>query len=119
MENAGTKNFTVDELKCKCCGIFGMKPAFLEKLQEYRDLWARPMVINSAYRCANHNKAVGGHANSEHMQGIAVDVQCAPQDRFKMVEIAVALGFKGIGIYPDRVHIDYRLGRGSMWIEFK
>ena len=118
MENGSTKNFTVDEFKCKCCGVDGVKPAAKEAIQQVRDLYGKPMRLNSAYRCEKHNKAVGGHPNSEHLSGIAFDVHAATaEDRYRLVEMALACGFKGIGVYAGGwVHMDYRLGKKSLWV---
>ncbi len=117
MENGATKNFTVDEFKCPCCGVDGVTPAAKEAVQQVRDIYG-PMRLNSAYRCAKHNAdpKVGGHPNSEHVQGLAFDVAVSTAEQaYRLVECALSVGFKGIGVYPGRIHIDYRLGRKSLW----
>lgn len=45
-----------------------------DKLQEIRDKIGVPIIINSAYRCPEVNKAVGGSATSWHQQGLAADI---------------------------------------------
>lgn len=45
-------------------------------LQPLRLLYARPMVINSGYRCSELNKAIGGQPDSQHIKGEAADVAC-------------------------------------------
>ena len=45
-----------------------------DKLQEIRDKIGVPITINSAYRCPEVNKAVGGSATSWHQQGLAADI---------------------------------------------
>lgn len=112
-----SKNFTIKELSCRCCNVFGCKPAFIEKLQEFRDLFGKPLTITSAYRCSKHNAEVGGHPKSEHVEGVAADIVCTTsEDRFRMVEIAMSLGFHGIGEAKSYIHVDYRLGRKSKWL---
>jgi hypothetical protein len=43
-------------------------------LQPIRDLYGKPIHVNSGYRCVALNKAVGGAANSQHVQGRAADI---------------------------------------------
>lgn len=35
-----------------------------------------PIKVNSGFRCPALNKAVGGSSTSEHMQGMAADIEC-------------------------------------------
>lgn len=41
-----------------------------------RDLLGCPIFISSGYRCTDLNKAIGGAANSQHVQGLAADFTC-------------------------------------------
>ena len=48
---------------------------WLERLrQRYNNT---PIIVNSAYRSPQVNKAVGGASNSNHLTGCAVDIRCA------------------------------------------
>ena len=85
------KNFTKNELSCKCaCKSFNMDEEFLIRLQAYRCLLDMPMVITSAGRCKTHNKAVGGVDTSCHQcetkKATAVDFTCS--DLKKAYELA-------------------------------
>ncbi len=67
------------------------------------------LVINSAYRSPSYNARTRGAAkNSNHMQGIAIDVsrRSGMGDMFKFLELAAKNGFVGFGIYDTFVHID-------------
>lgn len=44
-------------------------------LEPLRELLGKPIRITSGYRCPELNKAVGGAANSAHIQGFAADIQ--------------------------------------------
>lgn len=48
-------------------------------LQPVRDALG-PIVINSGYRSFDVNKAVGGVATSQHMHGMAADIECPGMD---------------------------------------
>lgn len=79
--------FTIEEL-ChsatgKARGIDNTAPpeirARLEKLVErvldpVREMYGAPLIVNSGYRCAELNRAIGGAANSQHMRGEAADI---------------------------------------------
>ena len=73
------KNFSMSELKCKCGGKYcngypvGFSYELLGQLQKIRNHFGKPIMITSAVRCTQHNKNVGGIANSKHTQGKAVD----------------------------------------------
>lgn len=43
-------------------------------LQPLRDMYGRPITVNSGYRCPKLNKAVGGSKTSQHMVGQAADI---------------------------------------------
>jgi zinc D-Ala-D-Ala carboxypeptidase len=45
-------------------------------LEAVRALLGNPITLDSGYRCAALNKAVGGAANSAHMDGFAADFIC-------------------------------------------
>ena len=75
------KWFKEKELCCKCCGQL---PPFAREniealvenvLDPLRERYGKPIVVNSGYRCAKHNKEVGGVANSQHVKGEAADIR--------------------------------------------
>ncbi len=73
----------------------------------------KPLLIHSAYRTIEHNKAVGGAPTSQHLQGRALDI--APLDGrahvlYRIVSRnAYALGVRGLGLYKTFIHVDIRL----------
>ena len=46
----------------------------LALLDPLRELWGKPIYVNSGYRSPELNKTVGGVANSQHMKGQAADI---------------------------------------------
>ncbi len=70
-----------------------------------------PLALSSAYRCPEHNAAVGGVPGSLHLEGSAADILLP--DGFTVDElatIAAECGGKGIGRYHAAgfVHVDIR-----------
>jgi uncharacterized protein YcbK (DUF882 family) len=73
-----TKNFSRREFACRDnCGFDGIDPRIVVMAQEIRDALGEPIRINSAYRCAKRNAAVGGVKNSFHTTGQAADLSAA------------------------------------------
>lgn len=44
-------------------------------LDPLRELYGKPIIVNSGYRCIKLNKAVGGAKNSQHLVGQASDIR--------------------------------------------
>lgn len=113
-------SFSPEELACRGTGKLLIVPEAMDKLQALRDRLGKPLIINSGYRTPQHNKAVGGAANSYHMQGIAFDVRMDNHDPDAFIAAALAVGFKGIGTYPKQnfVHVDARNERAAWGTPF-
>ena len=50
-------------------------------LERLRQRCNQPIIINSAYRSPQVNKAVGGAATSNHLTGCAADIRCAGREQ--------------------------------------
>ncbi|MBQ4133264.1 MAG: DUF882 domain-containing protein [Desulfovibrionaceae bacterium] len=116
------KNFKPYEVACKCCGELWLDPAgtspsiSMDALQELRELWERPIIINSGHRCKKHNRKVGGTENSQHLK-IAFDIPCPPQEQARFINLAREAGFTGVGRYPRRGFVHLDLGPTREWME--
>lgn len=51
-----------------------------ECLDKVRELWGKPIAVNSGYRSPELNRAVGGVAGSQHMKGEAADINAGGKD---------------------------------------
>ena len=110
-------HFSKNEFACKCgCGDYSVVPELIEKLEKFRTLCGgKPLHINSAKRCAKHNKTVGGSPKSQHMLGKAADVRkILGLSIDEMAKLAEQAGFDGIGKYDSFVHVDVR-GTKARW----
>lgn len=87
------KYFTIDELTAsnvaKQQGIDNTPGSdVVEKLEKLidsvldpaREMWGKPLHVNSGYRCPELNKAVGGKSNSQHLRGEAADITTGSKD---------------------------------------
>ena len=84
----------------------------LDTLDMLRGKWGKPIVLNSAHRCAKHNASVGGAKNSRHLK-IAFDRRVPKQEQEAFIALAEECGFTGIGVYENFVHLD--LGKKRKW----
>ena len=90
----------------------------LEMLDEVREKFGKPIVINSGYRTIEHNHKVGGKSNSSHLKGLAADIKCTNStDRFKLIYILQETGFQRIGIADTFIHVDLDFDKSQqvMW----
>ena len=111
------KNFSPAEIACRGTGQLKLHPEALDQLQALRDRLGKPLIICSAYRSPEHNRAVGGATRSKHMEGTAFDIAMANHDPAAFEVAARDVGFLGFGFYPRSgfMHID--LGPARSWGE--
>jgi len=120
-----SKNFDTTEFACKCgCGFNTISLKLVQKLQNLREAWGFPIVVNSGCRCFEHNRSISGSRNSYHLNGMGSDITVGSISQIveeKGLDKAfVMLEFKnfcwtefdgnGIIFYPAKkiVHVDVR-----------
>lgn len=103
-----TPNFQRHELECSCgCGKSDMDGDFMEKLQHMRQLLGRPISLSSGFRCADHEEERNKTQPGAHAAGLAADIEVSNgHERFKVIEAAIHVGMKGIGVANSFVHVD-------------
>ena len=90
-----------------------MSHAMLLRLERVRRYAKVPMKVTSDYRDPKDDDD-----NSAHTRGLAVDIACTTsRDRFAIVNAALAVGIKRIGVYDRHIHLDVddSLPQGVMW----
>ena len=84
-----------------------MDKKILSMLDEVREMYGKPISINSGYRTIRHNAKVGGKSQSSHLKGLAVDIACSTsRDRYNLLEALKSVGFNRIGIAKSFIHVD-------------
>ena len=107
--------FSPEEMACPHCRLVFMQPQFMDKLDALRGLLGAAVTVASAFRCPEHNAAVGGSDNSAHLRGWAID----PQDpgggprRKALLDGIYRVGFRGFGMGARQLHIDDDPGLGA------
>ena len=118
-----TKNFTLEELTASSTArarkidntpgeshVANLRKLAETILQPVRDKWGKPVVITSGYRCPALNKAVGGVATSQHLNGEAADINLgkANPELFLLMKRMVENGEITVGQLLDE--------NGGSWI---
>lgn len=105
-----TLHFRESEFKCSCCG--GGKPSqhLLAVLELIRNHFNKRIFISSGFRCISHNSAVGGATNSQHLYGMAADIEVEDTNPKLVYEYinSVFPNTYGLGSYETFTHIDVR-----------
>ena len=108
--------FTDDEMRCPCCEKMLMDLAFMKQLNMARWIAGFPFVVNSGYRCPEHNAKLGS-TSENHVRGMAADIHCLNSNyRFRMILGMIGAGIRGIGIYKTFIHGDINRDINKMWI---
>lgn len=105
------KYFSPSEFK-RCvpsCSIDDMDKRLLIVLDDLRTYCGFPIILNSAYRSVDWEKAHGRSGTSSHTKGLAVDIRCT--DDF---ERGTILSY----VYSDayNTHPAFRVGIGKTYL---
>ena len=117
------KYFTINELTRTSTGLDNT-PSKVEQdnleylvnnvLDKVREIYGKPIKVNSGYRSKLVNKKVGGASNSQHTKGEAVDITGGNKAENKMIYEII----KNLGKYDQLIneydyswiHISYKNG---------
>lgn len=109
--------FQITEFRDQYTGENKIDKDFVQKLNSLREACGFPFIINSGYRSKNHPVEILKRAPGTHTDGIAADIRITDgYQRRKIVEEALKLGFRGIGIHKHFVHVDMRKGPPVIWV---
>ena len=114
-----TEHFNVQEFRCKCGGTHDViiDSTLVTKLEQlFTALNCSKIIINSGYRCATHDKNVGGNGSGQHTKGTAADIVCYDKSGNKISSTKVCcaaqdIGFGGIANIDSTytaTHVDTR-----------
>lgn len=106
-----SEHFKREEFACRCgCGFDVVDVELLSLAEDLRFTFDAFVTLNSACRCAAHNRAVGGSPKSQHLMGKAGDFVVAgyaPEKVYKYLDQRYPNKF-GFGLYKTFVHADVR-----------
>lgn len=104
-------HFNRHEFTCRCgCGFDDISPDLITLLEEIRQAYSLPVIINCGCRCASHNAKVGGAVKSQHLIGFAADIVIrgiSPARVYQWIDEHYPQQL-GLGSYDSFVHVDVR-----------
>lgn len=100
--------FSSSEIECNCgCGQCIAQPSFYFKMNWLRSLVGTPLKVTSWNRCPLHNGKEGGSNTSSHLIGWACDMLSLDEiERYRIIFFAGFIGFRGVGIADNFIHLD-------------
>lgn len=94
-----------------------MEPEFMEMVDELRYRCGFPFVITSGFRSVQHPIEAKKDVPGTHSQGIAADIKITNSaQRYTIIREALAMGFTGIGVASDFIHVDTRGSAPVIWV---
>ena len=111
-----SKHFRRSEFACKgkgCCGHSApISNDLIVALEAYRRaMGAKPLTINSGFRCNTHNRSIGSKDTSQHPRGMACDISGKDKDIEQMANTAANF-FNKVIVYVWGIHVDLRQAGG-------
>ena len=90
-------------------------------LDPLRARYGKPIYVNSGFRCATLNAAIGGAINSQHMYGKAADITAGNKsENKKLFELVQSLGLEFDQLIDENqyswIHISYNKDNNRMQI---
>lgn len=103
-------HFSDTDMACPCCKKNLCVDKLLLALEQLRTaIGDKPIIVDSGYRCAAKNKAVGGASNSRHLQGMAADIRVNGMSPIEVYNTAKTIPFfGGFGVAHGFTHLDVR-----------
>ena len=102
--------FNQHEFTCSHTGKCDMDSNFINKLNELRVAFGKPMRITSGFRDVTHPIEAKKSSPGAHTTGQAADIAVSRADAFDLLSLALTKGFTGIGIQQKGsgrfIHLD-------------
>ena len=108
--------FERDEFACSETGENLIEDQFIYRLDELRERCGFPFIITSGYRSPQHSIEAAKVAPGPHTTGRAADIAVnGGVQRYILLREAFDMGFSGIGVHRDFIHVDERLSQPVSW----
>ena len=116
-EMSDFKYFKLEDFDCQETGENEMSTEFIQRLDGLRSVCGFPFIVTSGYRSPNHSIEAKKETPGQHAQGIAADIKVVGgAQRRLLVEKALDMGFTGVGVDKNFVHVDIRTTTPVLWV---
>jgi Peptidase M15 len=105
-------------IKARDADVASVAPEVVDAWERVQGAFGQQLDIVSGYRDPGTNTKAGGAKDSQHIHKTALDIdtsKLSKKERLRLIEIASASGFTGIGVYANNLHFDMREGPRRMW----
>lgn len=111
------KYFKVEDFDCQETGENKILSEFIVGLDQLREECKFPFIVTSGYRSPLHSIEARKQKPGTHAQGIAADIKVVNGNQRRLIVAnAIELGFKGIGVAKEFVHVDIRQTDPVLWV---
>ena len=111
------KYFKLEDFDCQETGENEMSIEFIERLDRLRSVCKFPFIVTSGYRSPDHSIEARKEKPGQHAQGIAADIKVVGgAQRRLLVEKALQMGFTGVGVDKNFIHVDIRTTAPVLWV---
>ncbi|TIQ95484.1 transglycosylase SLT domain-containing protein [Mesorhizobium sp.] len=96
--------------------VAGVNSVVMDRFKQVQNAFGASIPIVSGFRDPERNAKAGGARHSEHMHGNALDLDVSnlsTDERIRLIQTASSLGFTGIGVYANSLHLD--IGARRAW----
>ncbi|OWK18326.1 hypothetical protein AJ88_03870 [Mesorhizobium amorphae CCBAU 01583] len=96
--------------------VAGVNSVVMSRFKQVQNAFGASVPIVSGFRDPVRNAKAGGARKSEHMHGNALDLDVSKlsnEERVRLIQTASSLGFTGIGVYANSLHLD--IGSRRAW----
>ena len=109
------KFFHEDEFRCQHCGsLSGVDWDFASEIDALRERVGFPLILSSAYRCADHPIEKRKDKPGSHATGRAVDVAATGEQALKVIDGGFRYGFRASRCAAKRIWSIHSPGQ-SAW----
>lgn len=107
------KNFSKKEFDCKHTALNRMRPEFMERLQQIRTTYGKPLIITSGYRDMTHPVEAAKQNPGEHYYGCAADIAISGTDALDLMMTAYSYGIRRMGLKQTGSRRFLHIGMGD------
>ncbi|RWL19728.1 MAG: DUF882 domain-containing protein [Mesorhizobium sp.] len=96
--------------------VAGVNSVVMSRFRQVQNAFGASVPIVSGFRDPERNAKAGGARKSQHMHGNALDLDVSKlsnEERVRLIQTASSLGFTGIGVYANSLHLD--IGSRRAW----